>query len=191
MKQLKTISLAALAALALTASLAAGTASATTLEVGGVTKNESVTISGSLKSGTSAIFEDTSGISQNTCKKFEMHGATESPFSGVRVEGKATSWAYGECDRTITNHSPGRIYGEHIAGTTNATMFSKEAITTAGSPFGTLECVTGEGTHIGTVTGVASGHATVHVNAIIDCGISARLTATGTITSPTGIGGSA
>jgi len=192
MKRLKTIGLGVIAGLALTALLGVATAAATTLEVGGVTKNASVTINGSLKPETSAVFKNTAGSIQNTCTKFEMHGSTQAPYSGTQVGGAATSWEYGGCTRPITNHKPGEIYGEHIAGTTNGTFFSNGAETTASIPFfGYVLCKT-EGTHIGTATGVASGQATVHFHASVNCGVIwAVVEGSGVITSPEGLGGSA
>jgi hypothetical protein len=194
MRKLRTIGFALLTALALAASVGAGSAAATTLEVGGVVKNEALTLNGSLKPGTSANFKATSGESLITCTGFEMHGKTEAPYSGAQVGGAASTWAYSGCNQSITNHKPGRIYGEHIKGTTNGTFFSTGAETTAYSAlFGTyLNCKTGTGTHMGTVTGVASGHATVHINAVVNCGLlSAKLEGIGVITSPTGFGVSA
>ena len=54
-----------------------------------------------------------------------------------------------------------------------------------------MNCKTGEGTAIGNLTGVASGHATMEINATLNCGphlSSARWTGTYTVTSPTGLG---
>jgi hypothetical protein len=208
MKYLKMIGLAAVAASALMAFVGASTASATTLEINGVTQNTSVTITGSLASGTSALLEDTSGFSQNTCKKSHTHGVTTKytdegslkevtgPLTGHTHEEKtagtlpSSGLSFAECDRTVTVHDPGTLEVVHIADTTNGTVYSENAEVTSGSPFGTLTCIT-ETTHLGTLTGVSSGHATLHVNAVLDCGISARWTATYTVTTPTGLGVSA
>jgi len=180
--------LAAFAALAITASIAAGTASATMLEVGGSAKNESVTITATLASGTSAILKDTSGFSQNTCTTSEVKGSTEGSFSGATLSGKVGTLTFGECDRTVSVHFKGSLSVSHITGTTNGTVSSSDAEVTTGSPFGTLTCVTNAGTHLGTLTGVSAGSATMHINANVDCGISAKLTATYTVTSPSGLG---
>jgi hypothetical protein len=185
MKYLKMLALAALAAMALMAMVGAGTASATTLEVGGVTRNESVTLTLSLASGTSLITEDTSGVFQNTCTASHVHKHT-TQFTNP-VTGPATTMTYSACSRTITVHAPGKTEIVWTSGT-NGTVYSEETELTTGSPFGTLTCRTGTTTHIGNLTGVAAGHATLHINAVIDCGISARWTGTYTVTSPTGLG---
>lgn len=54
-----------------------------------------------------------------------------------------------------------------------------------------VNCKTGTGTHMGTLTGVKEGHATLHIDAIKNCGFfmpSATWGATFTVTSPTGLG---
>ncbi|HEX6204942.1 MAG TPA: hypothetical protein VFZ29_03950, partial [Solirubrobacterales bacterium] len=81
-----------------------------------------------------------------------------------------------------------------IPGTTNGTVFSEEAEITVGSPFGTLNCKTNAGVDLGTLTGTKEGHATIDVNAVLNCGFlmpSATLKGTYTVTSPTGLGVSA
>jgi hypothetical protein len=185
MKYVKLLGLAALSAMALMAF--ASTASATTLEVGGSAKNESVSIKSNIATGTSALLEDTSAISQNTCTTSNVEGSSSSPFTATKVTGAVSSLTFSNCDRTVTVHAAGKLYVEWTSGT-NGKVGSEEAEVTSGSPFGTLTCVTGTGTHIGTLTGVASGNATMHINAVLDCGISARWTGTYTVTSPSGLG---
>ncbi|HYQ79702.1 MAG TPA: hypothetical protein VEP91_11395, partial [Solirubrobacterales bacterium] len=56
-----------------------------------------------------------------------------------------------------------------------------------------VTCKTGEGTKIGTLTGVASSseHATVTIGAVLSCGFllpSASLSGSYKVTSPTGLG---
>jgi hypothetical protein len=193
MKHLKMIATVAMTVVAVFAVVGAGSASATTLEVGGVTKNEAVTIVGSLASGTSLILKDTAGFSKNTCTIFEIEGTAVSPFTGTKVSGSGKTLSFGNCTRPVIAHKTGTLIGEYIAGTTNATMFSSGAEVTVGSAIGTITCKTGESVHLGTLTGTATGHATLHVNAVIDCGIipSAKLEAKVTVTSPTGVGASA
>nr|MDQ2630074.1 hypothetical protein [Actinomycetota bacterium] len=86
MKHLKTLGLAAVAAMAMTA-IVAGSASATVLEVEGSTWQESVTISASLASGTSAVLSRTDGSLANTCTTSSVAGSTSSPFIGATVTG--------------------------------------------------------------------------------------------------------
>jgi hypothetical protein len=45
-------------------------------------KPESVSITATLKSGTSAILKDTFGVSSNTCTSSEGKGASASPYYG-------------------------------------------------------------------------------------------------------------
>jgi hypothetical protein len=189
MKYLKMLGLAAVSTMAFMAF--ASSASATTLETTGVTINSSETISASLVSGTSAELKSTGGSFQNTCTGSSAHGATASPFTATKLSGPLTSLTFSGCTRAVTVHAPGSLTVEHISGTTNGTVFSDEAVVTTGSPVGTLTCETGTGTHIGTLTGVKHGHAELHINAHIPCGISAKWEATYIVTSPTDLGISA
>jgi hypothetical protein len=172
MKYLKMFGLAAVAASALMAFVGASTASATTLEVTTVTTNASVTITASLETGTSSQLNNTSGSIQNTCTESHAHGSTAPPY---------------------TVHSSGSLSVEHISGTTNGTVTSEGAEVTVGAPLvGYLTCVTSTpSTDIGTLTGVGHGQATLHINAVVDCGITATWTGTYVITSPDGLGVSA
>jgi hypothetical protein len=190
MKYLKMLGLAAVAAMAM-AAFTAGTASATTLEVNGSTTNASVLIKASLKAGTSSVLRDTFGVSQNTCRISAIEGDTNSPFTGATVTGQVDFLTFSDCDQIVTVHSRGTLHITHIAGTTNGTVSSSGAQITATGPFGYMNCVTGAGTHLGTLTGKASGHAELAINATLNCGISAKWTATYTVTSPTGLGVSA
>jgi hypothetical protein len=187
MSQLKIIGLTLLATLAITAFAGAGSASATTLEVGGVPKNESVTITASLYQGGSVLLQDTAGVSQNTCTGSTIFGGSQSFFTSIYLTGYLTSLGFSGCMRPVTVHNQGALKIYWTWGT-DGTVSSEEAEITTGSPLGTLTCTTGSATHLGTLTGVSSGHATMHVNANIDCGISAKLVTTYKITSPTGLG---
>jgi len=187
MKYIKMLGLAAVAAMALTAFTAAS-ASATTLEVKGEKQNGSVTLSSSLKAGTSAILKDTFGFSSNTCKASSVGGSTTTT-TGTTVTGPAEGLSFGECARSVTVHTGGVLHVSHITGTTDGTVTSSEAKVTTGSPFGTLTCETGAGKHLGTLTGSAAGHATLVINAQLTCsGISSKWEAEYTVTSPTGLG---
>lgn len=193
MKYLKTIGLAAVGAMALTA-LVASSALATTGEIGGVAKTESLTVSSSLKTETVAALSRTDGSLANECAEASGHGFTESPYTGTTVGGSIGTGSVGECTRPVTIHNVGTIRVSHISGTTNGTVESSGDEITVGSPFGTLNCKTGAGVDMGVLTGVSSGHATVDVNAVLNCGFlvpSAAIKGTMTITSPTGAGVSA
>ena len=191
MKHLKkTVALALLAA-AMTAAFSAAGASATTLEIGGVKQNLAVTISASLKSGTSLILKDTFGISTKTCTTSSLHGSSASPFSASTVTVPLSSLAFSGCStEPVVVHQAGTLHIQWTSGT-NGTVSSSGMDVTTGSPFGTLTCSTGAGTHLGSLTGVASSsaHATIDINASISCsGISMKWEATYTVTSPTGLG---
>jgi hypothetical protein len=194
MKYLKMLGLTALSALALMA-VAAGSASATTLEVGGVTQNKSVTLEASLKAGTTLILKNTSGSSENTCTKATLSGSTVSPYTGATVTGPVSALQFGEdangkgCTSPVTVHEKGTLHVSH-AGTTNGTLTSSGAVVTSySSAFGVyLTCKTGTGTHLGTLTGVKEGSATAHINAVLNCGFfvpSAKWEGTYVVTKPT------
>jgi hypothetical protein len=197
MKHLKILGLAAVAAMASTA-LAASSASATTLEVGGVTQNSAVTFTMSMGTGTSTVLARTDGSLANTCSTSTAH-VTTSIVTGGRVTGPLSSFTFESCTRPLTTHKPGKLYIEHEAGTTNGTVFSEETQVTMGTPFGTVNCQTGAGTDIGTLTGATtaqnpSAHAKLDVNAVTNCGFllpSALWVGSYTVTSPTDLGVSA
>jgi len=178
----------AVVALALMA-IWASAASATTLEVGGVPKNETVEVNLSLASGSSLTLKATSGVLQNTCTTSTAAGKVVS-FPAAVLTAKLSTLSFGSCTRTVTVHEPGALEVTWIPGTTNGTVFSEEAQVTSGSPAGTLNCTTGATTHIGTITGVGSGNAMLHINALINCGIvsSAKWEGTYSVTSPGGFG---
>jgi hypothetical protein len=192
MKYLKMIGLAAIAAAVLMAIVGASAASATTLEVEGVTKNASVSIVASLTPGTSALLKDSAGTTTDTCTTSEVKGATESPFTGsTYVGGIVSSLTFGNCSHTTTVLKPGKLDIDWDGGT-NGTVISTEAeVTVVSTAFGiSAVCKTGAGTDIGTLTGVKTGHALMHINGKISCGILGTSTWTGsyTVTSPTGLG---
>jgi hypothetical protein len=187
MKHLKNV---VLAATALAALFSAGSASATTLEIGGVTQSKAVSITVTLQSSTSTILRDTFGISLKTCTGMELNATTASPFTGTTVTAPINNWAF-TCDRTFHVHKAGTLHIAHIKNTTNGTLTVSGSEFTTDSPFGTLSCRAGVGTHIGTLTGAASplAHATIDLNAVTDCsGVSTRWTGTFIVTSPTGLG---
>ncbi|MDQ2630558.1 MAG: hypothetical protein M3Y75_06235 [Actinomycetota bacterium] len=189
MKHLKMLGLAAVAAVALTA-LTAGSASATTLEIGGVAQNQKVTLSQSLKPGSSITISRTDGSLANTCTASTTHYETTT-WGLAKVGWGTPSITYSNCTRPISVLKSGSGSIEHIASTTDGTVESSGAEITVGSPFGTLNCQTGAGVDVGRLTGTASSHAELHVNAVLNCGFlvpSARLQGSYVTTSPTGLG---
>jgi hypothetical protein len=190
MRHLKMIGLAAVAVMAMMA-VVAGHASATTLEVGGVSQSSSVAPDLSLKAGSTLLLEMTDGTPILTCFTSTIGGKTESPYSGTTVGGK-TVVSFSSCGHSATVDSGGSLTFEHITGTTNGTVRSTGmSVTVQSTTFGaTLNCTTNN-THLGTLAGVASGHASLKVNAVVNCGFFAPTTKwTGdyTITTPTGLG---
>ena len=189
MKYLKMLGLTAVAAMALTA-FTGGSASATTLEVGGVAKSSSVSITASLASGSSMITRTTGGLFFNTCTESHAAGATVSPFSNKDLYAPLSALSFKKCSEgEPTVDAAGGLTIEWIKDT-EGTMYSSEEVVTSPSPFGTLNCKTGTHTHTGTFTGVKEGHATLHINSVVNCGIvpSALWVGTYTVTSPTGLG---
>lgn len=159
------------------------------LEVTGEFKS-SVFITGSLKSGTSAVLSRTDATLVNTCTTSHVEGVMDE-LNSPTVTGNLDGLSFANCVRTVTVHKAGTLHIEHIAGTTNGTVSSSGSEVTVGSPFGTLNCKTGTGVDLGTLTGVASGHAEMHINAVINCGFLAPSTkweGTYTVTTPTGLG---
>jgi hypothetical protein len=182
-KSLASAILAAAFALAITTSCA----SATTLEVGGVAKNASVSVEGSLRSP--VVFEDTFGNGANGCTVSSLKFAT-STLTGATVGGPVTTMGFSGC----TNGPPtvdalGSLTIERIGSTTNGTVRSTGLKLTVPSPFGTLTCTT-SGTDIGTVTGVASGKAPMDLSGVLPCTIigTMKFQWPFVTTSPSGLG---
>jgi hypothetical protein len=195
MRYLKTAGLSA-TTMALIVIAGASSASATTLEVAGVTQNRSVTIAASLAPGTSTIFKTTTGESVVTCMSSQVGGSTASPFTGASVTSALSILSFTVCTHPVTVHQRGTLHVEHVAGTTNGTVTWSGGEITVWSTLigGYVTCRFGTRTHIGTLTGVASGHGTLHVNAVVACPFfypSMQWQGTYSVTSPTGLGVSA
>ncbi|HET8815686.1 MAG TPA: hypothetical protein VFM51_12130 [Solirubrobacterales bacterium] len=187
MKYLKMLGVAAVSAMAFMAF--ASTASATTLEVGGTTKNEPITITASLESGTSAELFDTDEFTQNTCTTSHVHGTT-STTTGSAVTGALSTLTFTNCTRLVTVHAPGKLEIRWTEAT-KGIVSSEEATVTVRVPLiGYVTCRTHTTTDIGTFTGVSSGNATLHINAVLDCGSipSAVWEGDYEVTSPSGLG---
>lgn len=171
MKQLKRIAMASVATAALAMTVSAGSASATTIEVEGVTQNKTVLIRLSLALGSSTTLARTDGSLANTCTDSKIRGWTgPASFTGTTVTTWANTLTFESCTRPVTVHQAGILHIEHIAGTTDGTVSSSGAEVTVGSPFGTLNCKTGSGVDLGRLTGSAGGWAYLHLNAVLNCG---------------------
>lgn len=185
----KNLGFAILVAMAL-AGFTAGTASAATVAIGKVTQTTSVTLTLSLKAGSSVTMRTTGGLFANTCTTAHKHGATVAPYSAKPIRYAVSEYWFGMCtEEAIKVDAAGTLGFEHTSGA-NGTVSSEGAEVTVPSPFGTLTCKTGAGTDLGTLTGVESGNATLHMNGVVNCGIipSAIWAATWVITSPQGFG---
>jgi hypothetical protein len=201
MKYLKMLGLAAVAAMALTA-FVASTASATTLEVKGVKQTGAVTIKATLEPGTSAVLKDELGSTTDTCTGSTVEGKTEesetTKFTGAHVGGKISTLDFTGCSHTtdvLANGSLSVTWIKPVKETdpkTNGTVSSANAEVRVQSTFFGISaiCKTGAGTDIGTLTGKASGQATMDINATLDCGSLGKGFWTGLylVTSPEGLG---
>jgi hypothetical protein len=189
MNYLKMLGLAAVAAMALMA-VTAGSASATTLEVGGVPKSTSTTIDASASSP--IVLSDTEGFVANRCSVSSVAGSTTST-SGTKVTGPISTLSFGTCEVSpVTVESRGGFYIEKEVATSGI-VYSEQTAVTWNTSFGFhVTCTTaGSGTGIGTLDGVASGNATMTIAAVLSCGFllpSARWSATYKISTPTGLG---
>lgn len=150
------------------------TASATTLETNGVKQTGAIEVRGSLKSGTSTITKDTAGAFANTCTGASFVWKDSTATTGAAVSGPITSLSFSNCTHApLVVDTPGTLSAEWIKSTTNGTVRSSGMrITEPVTVFGNIvnaTCVT-ENTDIGVLTGVASGSATIDVNAVLNCG---------------------
>jgi hypothetical protein len=186
---LKTIAFAAAAAVAATG---AGSASATTLEIDGVTQSKAVSFEASNTGGTA--FAKTDGTEANTCSESSLKGTT-SVFSGAKITGSLTTLSFKKCtNESVVVDALGGFYIEWESATTSGTFFSENAKWTWPTSFGfSVTCETGTGTRLGTLDGAGSGsgHATITINALVNCGFllpSALWKGVYKISSPTGLG---
>jgi hypothetical protein len=193
--------------LAVTGLVFATGASATTLEVKGVKQTAGTSIEATLKAGTSLLQTDTSGFFANTCTASTLKATTETDTTdpnGVTtkatapgtsaIAGAVTTLSWGTVATPCTKgnptvHAPGTLSVEWIKSTTSATVKSINAEWTVPSSLGLLTCQTPfEGTDLGTLTGVAAGNATIDINIVLNCGITAKWTGTYTVINPVGLG---
>ncbi len=194
MKQLKRIALAALATALLTAFAGASNASATTLEVKGVKQNREIELVASLKSGSSLAITDTTGelseLLSVTCTQSTMKSKAfgSNPFTATTIVQLIWILEFSSCNEPLIVDRAGKVTFETIPGTTNATVRWTASEVTVPSALGYMTCTTSN-TDIGVLKGVASGKATLEINAMINCNFfSSKWTATYTITSPEGLG---
>ena len=198
MKYLKMLGLAAVAAMALTALLGAGSASAQTLyKYTTPSANDTIAVgtvlTSTLESGTSALLKDTLGGVNDTCTGSEVKGAVGTNTT-TDAGGAITSLTFTGCSHTTDVLANGELEIKNIAGTTNGTVVSKNARVTIKSTIFGISCTanTGAGTTIGTLTGAktSTAQATMDINGVITlengCGDS-TWTGSYLVTSPAGL----
>lgn len=200
MKYLKIIGLAALAAMALTAFLGAGTASASVVKEktsNGTTDTLGVgaVIEASLEPGTSAFLEDSFGLTATTCTGSTVKGTLEKVTPTSQPTGKISTLDFSGCGHTVDVLANGALEVRNIAGTTNGTVFSEGAKVLVFNTLLNQNCTanTGASTDIGTLTAAASAtaRATMDINGLIPlegCSASnARWTGKYEVTNTTGL----
>ncbi len=173
MKHLKMMGLAAVAAAALMAFAAAGSASAAVLCKTNSNPCTSKWTLGtklefSLKSGTSATWKDTSGNTLKTCSNAKLSGEISNAGNGIEpVKLKVTEDTWTSCTVPTTTLKNGEIEITNISGGTNGTVKLKNAeFTTNDVVFG--DCSYGTavgGTDLGTLTSSSIGDSVIDVNA--------------------------
>lgn len=190
MRKAKLAGLAASMIGILAGALGTGTASATYLEVGGEPKHEPITFQASLAPHNSMVVRNTGFTDWVTCSQSQLHAETAQPFIGETVTGAVSAMSYtGGCEVTV--HKMGLLHFQHIENSTNAIVRSSGAEITAFVLGLNLTCKTGTGVELGRLTGVKEGHATLHLNAVLNCGfVVPDMVWQGTyqVTSPTGLG---
>lgn len=193
MKHLKMLATAILAAMAM-AAFTAGSASATTLEVGGVAQNKSVSISSSIAAGNSMVMSRTDGTLANTCTASTIAASTVSPFTTEDVGGPISTMTFTGCSAgNPTVHKAGALTLRRIPNSTNLTVFWGEGEVTVPTSLGfTVNCKPGVHEHIGVKTGNPTGRIAWHLYIRLNCGFllpSAIWQGSFTVTSPEGLGG--
>jgi hypothetical protein len=197
MKNLETLALALVAAIALMALTGAGNASAaTTLEENGKAKSSSVSLEISLRTGTSLIVKDTNNIPVTTCTGSLIKASTAPPYHSSTVTAPVSGLTFTGCAHTTHVLKPGTLHFAHTSGTHGTISSSGAEVTIQSTVFG-ASCVakTGTGTSIGTLTGATTlsepgPHALIHINGVLPMGLCGDAVWTNTylVTSPTDLG---
>lgn len=194
MNHLKKLAIAVVAAMALAAFAAAGSALATTMETEGTARNQTLGFTATLKSESTTSFVKTDGVEINTCTESEFNGDTvkdgDGDYTGPVVGATLVEFSFGGCREAVTVDKAGKLTFQWTKNT-EATVSSFEAEITVKWGVTTVNCKTGAGNDIGTFTGVKAGNATLHVNTVLGCGFlapSLKWTGTYEFTSPNGLG---
>jgi hypothetical protein len=176
MKYLKMLGLAAVAAMALTAFLGAGSASATVLcteanttedcHENGEAYNKGTEFEASLV-GTATLTNTSTTTTYVTCSGGAVTGHTENTGIGpegehetnIKIEGTEVGWS--GCSFTTDTLNPGTLEIDWIEGTDNGTVTSKEAEVTT-NIFGSCVYGTGKGTDLGVLEGGETPKLVIH-----------------------------
>lgn len=212
MKHLRMLALAAVAAGALMAFIGAGTASAavicsTTVDPCPVLQKwpGNTPFDFSIPAGQSAHFENTAGEEINNCPISTIRGKlTVAGGEGITATGPVEELTWGaSCKFTTTTVTAAALEIKKIAGTSNGTVLTDEykpggvlkekrfEITINTAVFGSCIYAVEPGKTLGDLT--EGNPAILHVNVVVEksgggggCPESARLTATYTVTAPSG-----
>lgn len=200
MKDLKSLTIAAIAAMALTACFGVGSASATLIQKyttpsANDTLGVGTQLDFSLESGSSFTTEDAFGFIAVTCTSSNLKVTVERVTPTGNPKGKITTLDFSPCAHTVEVESNGELEFKGIAGTTNATVFLIGAKVRVFNTILNQNCTinTGAGTDIGILTGAKSstGKATLDLNGLMPlegCAASStRLTGKYEVTSPLGV----
>jgi hypothetical protein len=195
MKHVKQLALAAIGALVLMALLGSANVSATTLSKINQIPNEpfkaGTEIAASLKSESSLILKDKNTTTNDTCTGSELKAKTEA--AGATVTAPISTLAFTGCSHTTHAIKAGTLHFAWSSATNGTVTLSGTEWTIKSTVFGVSAiCKAGEGSPLGTLTGAKSSseHATLDIEAQINCGAlgSSTLTGTYSVTSPTGLG---
>jgi hypothetical protein len=201
MKYLETFGVAALAALAATAFVCAGTASATELYSGATTMKTGAILKLSLSGST--LTTTTEGTVYATCTGGELEGKTTNSGSATEtVKLNIESTLFTNCTEPTSAirlggleiHWTSGLNGTVTAANSSGGSFSEVTVNT--TIFGSCVFAVPSGGPLGTLTGTTSGDATLDLNAVVTrvtglCPSTTKWVGTYKVTSVASAGGSA
>jgi hypothetical protein len=191
MKHLKMLGLAAIAALGLLAFVGAGTASATTLatDSAGTTKYGSgQEIHSTLKTGTSALLEDTFGNPIATCTESTVKG-TIGTATGTWVTGNISALTWGGCSQETVTKATGSLEIMKTGADEGEVVGKNSSVTLKVFGISCIYGTTAEGNKLGVIKGGTAPE--LVINAVLPkkeggfaCPSTGRWTATYIVTTP-------
>lgn len=184
MKHVKMLGLLAVAAAALMAF--AGTASATTLTSSGSTYTSTIEAESEGKTTLHGPFTSV------TCEESKVKGTVETHGAGVTAGGAVSSLTFSKCNFPVTVKKAGSLQVHATEGGNGTLTSSGAEITIETSIASCIFTTKAEGTDVGTLTGNASGNATLDINSAaiprtghsIFCGSSGTWTGSYKVTTP-------